>query len=409
MNKDKIIDFFGNPAYENFLRLVKEKYQSLGREGGIVQIIPTTEKEAEELSILLSTNIKELTKNTISLKHFRKCLDDSKFEGLTISELLKILNPKIETKKEEQERKDSSKNQKIQALKDHYKNTLISSWLEKSFSENNSVSKKIIQNIDNPALMPSLDALNYLPKYKNKTMQIAVFSSMITKDPHYFDLDKPNSNLFFTLLADYLVKVKPESHQEKIELLEEVGITIDDISNFVITYGLKGNEGLDYFEQNSTPVILNLDNIRKIPMVQTINKKLLIVENPSFLNYIREKKNQFSILVTSGNPNLALYKIMERLEDCDIYCQCDFDPEGLLIADKLKSRYPKIKLIGYNKQVYEERKSNKTILESRLKKLSHIQNAELFPIKEKLLQDKVSVYQEEMYDLLWKEISTINE
>ena len=42
------------------------------------------------------------------------------------------------------------------------------------------------------------------------------------------------------------------------------------------------------------------------------------------------------IIVTNGNPNLAVFSLINKLDNHELYYNGDFDPEGLLVADRLK-------------------------------------------------------------------------
>lgn len=96
--------------------------------------------------------------------------------------------------------------------------------------------------------------------------------------------------------------------------------------------------------------------------------------------------------------NLGFDKIY--LSNVPEYFNGDFDPEGLLIAQNLKNKYPNIKFIGYNDKFYLNGISDNTINDSRLKKLNNISDDDLVVIKELLLENKVSSYQELNYDMI---------
>lgn len=61
------------------------------------------------------------------------------------------------------------------------------------------------------------------------------------------------------------------------------------------------------------------------------------------------------------------------------------DPEGLLIAPKLKMRYSKIKLLGYSKDNYFKSYPNNIILSISLSKLNNIVVPKLKEIKESII------------------------
>lgn len=110
------------------------------------------------------------------------------------------------------------------------------------------------------------------------------------------------------------------------------------------------------------------------------------------------------IIITSGIPNISLYTLLQKLEESKtkIYYNGDFDPEGLLIAEKLKQRFHNIELFCYNTIDYNNAKSKEKISNARLKKLDNINSKELQEIKKLLLENKISAYQEQNIERIKK-------
>ena len=152
-------------------------------------------------------------------------------------------------------------------------------------------------------------------------------------------------------------------------------------------------------------VNLNLLNINNIDKVSTDSKVVYVFENPSLLTSLMDLN--VPIIITSGIPNISLYTLLKKLEEADtkIYYNGDFDPEGLLIADKLKLRFPKIELFCYNKADYDNAKSKESISDSRLKKLNNISSIELQEIKDILSINKIAAYQEQNINRIRKYIT----
>lgn len=154
-----------------------------------------------------------------------------------------------------------------------------------------------------------------------------------------------------------------------------------------------GSKELEDFYKKFGSLNLNIDNISKLPSLKGINNKIYIFENPSLLNYF--KNQNISIIITSGIPNLSFYHLLEKIdENTALYYNGDFDPEGLLIANKLKLLYPKINLICYNQKDYFSTNPSEILNSSRLKKLEHINVLELKEIKSLILETNKSGYQE---------------
>ena len=71
------------------------------------------------------------------------------------------------------------------------------------------------------------------------------------------------------------------------------------------------------------------------------------------------------------------------------------DPEGLIIADKLKKRYgEKLLLWHFDSSDYQNSKSDQAISASRLKKLAALETPSLQNLAALLIKERVSAYQE---------------
>ena len=90
------------------------------------------------------------------------------------------------------------------------------------------------------------------------------------------------------------------------------------------------------------------------------------------------------------------------------YYSGDFDPEGLLIADKLLNRYKdKIKPLFYSEDLYKSIVSDEVISDKRLKQLNKIKDGRLKIISECIKKEKRAAYQESLsisLDILKSEI-----
>ena len=161
---------------------------------------------------------------------------------------------------------------------------------------------------------------------------------------------------------------------------------------------------LNELNKNNEVVNLNLLNIKNLDKLSTESKEVYVFENPSMLTSLMNLS--VSIIITSRIPNLSLYTILQKLEESNtkIYYNGDFDPERLLIAEKLKLRFSNIELFCYDALDYNNAKSKEKISSARLKKLDSFNTLELQNIKKKLLESKISAYQEQNLDRIRKYI-----
>ena len=104
----------------------------------------------------------------------------------------------------------------------------------------------------------------------------------------------------------------------------------------------------------------------------------------------------------NGQPRLSAVLMLDLLAAAGvkIYYAGDFDPEGMLIAQKIK-KYYQGEIIYWNMSAedYERSKSKEMFTEKRLKMLDHIEDMELLETAEALRKCKVAGYQENLWEL----------
>ena len=393
--------FKETPGFDRFIMRLYEKYRSLSKFSGTVKLEHLTKQEAISLSRLFGTTYQEKETVSLSIKKFISIMENSKYDDFDIQILVQeYLNVSLVTKKEE---KRMSKNEEMEFYQEIIENddSLGSSWLKKVIEEKKStyflLQKRYHKNksLLKKELTNMICLLNHLPK---EDVLLPIYASTYTKDPHYLDLDGSHSNLFLSSLS-YLANIDYlKTREEKIKLMAQFHITIDMISNYAITYQLLSDkEYMNGFIKNRESLLLNIQNIITMEYLDTKRKKVFVFENPSILTEILSKKMDISVIISGGFPNTSVYLLIDKLIESGnkVYYNGDFDPEGLLIAQKLKEKYQdKLELFCYSSKDYDSCISNKGISSSRLKKLSNVDRKELLEIKELLLNTKQSAYQE---------------
>ena len=120
-------------------------------------------------------------------------------------------------------------------------------------------------------------------------------------------------------------------------------------------------------------------------------------------------KYDIPIIITNGMPNYCVYVVIEMLikNGNRIYYNGDYDPEGLIIADKLKEKFPSITLFAYTKNYYNETLSEKTLNVTRLNKLKKLKSSELNEIKASIEHSKSPAYQENNIQNIIKELEKL--
>lgn len=392
--------FKDNQGFERLILKAYQKYQSLSKFSGTIKISNLTKEESKTLSRFFGTIYEEGTNITIPLKKFITIMENSKYEDFDFGTLIEeYFDTTLTTNKESNAK---TKEEETAFYASLYKpNSKGSEWL-KHVTKNKVVPYKLIhqryhqnKNLLNKDLQNIINLIDNLPS--SKTL-LPIYSSTITKDPHYLDLDTKNSTIFYYALSYLNNTSYPTTRTEKIKLLSNSNIEIDTISNFVITYNLYSNKDyINSFSQNNETLILNIQNIITTSFFDTPSKKVFIFENPSILTEIISRDIDASVIISAGFPNTSVYLLIDALISTSnhIYYNGDFDPEGLIIANKLKEKYQdNLTLFCYTKPDYQECISKKKISQQRLNKLSKITLPDLLGIKELLLQTKYSAYQE---------------
>ena len=156
---------------------------------------------------------------------------------------------------------------------------------------------------------------------------------------------------------------------------------------------------------------VSLYNLREITSLTTAIDTVIIVENPSIFRALSQWGKThgaatIGFVCTAGQLNVCGYVLLDLIEHagCRMFYAGDFDPEGLCIAQRLKQRYPKLVLWHYQRTEYERCRSQKTIRDSRLSMLAQVTHEELVPIKERLLIEKKSGYQEQLLEDYCKDL-----
>ncbi len=398
MDKDLANYFKNNPGFNRLFVSLKTKYISLGRYSGSIKLSNITKEESLCLSNFYGRKIAEHENFQTSFTGITKVLSKTKYKDFTWEGLFKYYFPSQVITKETTRELSKSKEQKyFQAIIDMYDQHPYTYVLKDSVASNNDLYRLLKQKYHSNSNLLKQELSNIftlLDNMPNTIMTLPVYASL-TGNPHFLDLNTSSSNLFFRFLSIIKGVSFPTSHIAKINLLSEINVYTDPLSNYVITYKLIGDPLLDIFSSHNQVLNLNLNNITTINNIDTKYKKVYIFENPSILNTLSSL--EVPIVITSGIPNLAFYKLVEKLlaNHNQLYYNGDCDPEGLIIASKLKQRYTSLQLMCYDKEDYQVSGDVAKLSDSRLKKISGITEPDLIEIKNILLETKIPAYQEQ--------------
>lgn len=196
--------------------------------------------------------------------------------------------------------------------------------------------------------------------------------------------------------------------EEKAGIFYRAGLLKDELSNHALVYGIcgMGKDGmphkgiLGYLEQRE-PLHLTLMTLGRLAQVRPqTGKRVYIVENPAVFAVLASSWPEATILCGNGQIRLAALVLLDLFDrDIEFWYAGDYDPEGLLIAQKLKERYgERLRFWKYSRECYEKYRSDVEISDRSLKKLDRVYREELQEIRKALEQQKKAAYQEAMME-----------
>lgn len=405
-----------NKIYKKIFLEVYSKYKKYGKITGSFTLKAAT---TEERQILFNFDSKALTEGKAKIKCstvrdlFNRKLKEYSFEELLVKVVGKELKTNKEVKDEEKEQEEKFYDYILKASDDGVGKQWFIEILDKKKYGYNIIVRKYKSEIRNlkelkRKIILIINSLNKLPYLNNEYENIAVFSAVNTKDSHFFDSDKFTGRLFIKAISFILNKDDPKDINEINELYYEVGILKDEISNHTTIYGLNAFnmdssevKAVNSFNLWKEPLQISISNLLKIDYFEAINNTVFIFENPAvFHKILKVNGDNISLICTSGQLNLSSYILLNKIRNLkNIYYSGDFDPEGLMIAYKIKKRYKdKVKFLNYTRESYINTMSNNIIEEKSMSQLNKINCSELDEVINELRINKRAAYQELLID-----------
>lgn len=411
LTRECVSYFKSTPGFKRTFQNIKEKYVSLGKIGGTVVLTNLKDEEKEALTGFFRKDYYK--KNTsFKVEAFVRALNNTKFQDVDFNKILEgYFEEKLLSKKEEELKYDTEKKTYFSEITENFAGTRAEKWLKHVIENKENAYRIVTQRYDENKkllkdnLIKVCNAYNSLSFNEDNTTRLALLSSVVTKDPHSFDTNTECGSLLVYAIC-YRLNVKyPDNAEELSEVLYRGGVIKDEVSNYTLCSGLiaykngKKNEGWKGFYNNAEPLQVSLWNISSIDEIESPSKKVYVFENPTVFSEVlyntRDKKP--SLVCTFGNFKLASLIILDKLVESGavIYYSGDFDPEGIMMADKIKLRYrEKAILWRYDEKEYMTIKSSVKLSDSRIKKLENVKSEELKPVVALLKAEKQAGYQE---------------
>ncbi len=416
-------------GFDRLLKAMLKKWQSLGKVGGKVTLENVTEFEREALNKYFHTKQFTAHTATISLLAFQKELVHTKFNGLSLEDILSAyfhtpLISNAQVKQEKKRKLEEIHQSFIQEIQLKYAH-LNCSWIE----DMSDVSfKKLCSDFDT---MEDVSTILH-NCYKGLEMvesvhqiRLSVLSMECFQNPHALDWNEAIGKLFFRmLLYVYQQKEKKDeiklnnlSAEDRLEIYLYFHIRLDDISSFTCLKGfhLYTKDGLhpayEGFLEMDESYLVSLSQLANIIKIEPIQKSVFVVENQMVYSHISSLCPHAALVCTSGQAKIASLLVLDLLsqQDCIIYYSGDIDPEGLRIANRLISRY-KEKVIPWHMGMddYMHSLSNKVLSEQRLSELDGLTNPILMETARVVKVKKVAGYQEKLMDAMILDIQNKN-
>ena len=415
--------FKARPVYKKLFLKMRDKYAGLGHFGGTAMLTSLSREEKSQLGGFFQRDYTSNKTITISADLMKKCLESSKFAGLTWELILETyFGEPLQVKKEielaESKRREDYFAEILESISDESGREWLRSILEEKkegyllitqlYKESPEELRSILTYVTT-----GIAKLKVFQDKKQKEL-LAVFSANVTGNPHYFDEGKTGEKLLFNYLGERNFDLKQEGlsrAEYKNRIYYEAGILKDEVSNDALAYGIHGwkpdgglHEGIEGFLENREPVKLTLQTIGRLENVCGQSSQVYVVENPAVFSVLIREYPQRTVICGNGQLRLAVLILMDKFS-CDtvFWYAGDFDPEGLLIAQKLKIRYgERLKLWKYEADLYETYLSEVELSDRRMKKLEQVSVQELQEIREAMYKKRRSAYQESMMEALRK-------
>jgi len=412
-----------NPGYHRIIKQIREKYESLGHLGGTIRLDQLSTAEREVLRSLFKKNYLQKSAS-FSVEKFISAFESTRYQGVDFEAVLSCyFGEKLSWKKAVRSQYADQKSQYFEAMINSFKESPAALWLEDVLiNKNNAYSLLNLKYNEDPEYLRRLltqvcMGLNQCVTEPEK-VRLALFASQVTKDPHAFDMNRDGGRLLLYALSAYYKINYPQNAEAQMELLYQAGLIYDEVSNYTICRGIrafagdKSHSGWEGFADCSEPLHVSLWNIGMIDRVSCVNSRVFVFENPTVFSEIAGilEERPGSLICSAGNVKVATLLLLDKIVQggSEIYYSGDFDPEGLIIADKLKKRYgEKLILWHFNREAYQTIQSKKIISAARLKKLDKIESPELKKLAEAIKKFGYSGYQEMMVDVYLKDIETL--
>lgn len=419
---NEAVEYFKKkPVYEKLFNEFKKKYESHGKIGGIAVLTGLSTGDKEDISNFLMKDFTSEEEVRVSAKLFEKALLKSRFSSLTTLDILThYFGIKLRTNKEKSEEDVGKRAEYLAELTGYADKAYIKEWLTgvfctgadgavviaRSYNADKNELKIILQK-----LIKAIPMLPYFQGGKKKEL-LAVFAAQTAGNPHFFDDNTLAGNLLTAFLRDYFrfgYEDDLSEAENRSKVLFKAGLIKDTLSNDVIVYGIRGrcvdgslHQGMEGFLHQKEPVKLSLLTLANLEetFTNSVDRRVYIVENPAVFSILTSRFPEKSFICSYGQIRRAVFMLLDLFNKNTVFSYAgDFDPEGLLIAEKLKKRYgDRLAFWKYEPDIYLKYMSEEKLTNQRIKKLDGVRDATLLKIAELMREEGRAAYQESMLE-----------
>ena len=419
---NEAVEYFKKkPVYEKLFKEFKKKYESLGKVGGIAVLSGLSKGDKEDISGFLMKDFTSEEEVRVSVKLFEKALLKSRFSSLTTLDILThYFGIKLRTNKEKSEEDVGKRAEYLAELTGYTDKAYIKEWLTgvfctgadgavviaRSYNADKNELKIILQK-----LIKAIPMLPYFQGGKKKEL-LAVFAAQTAGNPHFFDDNTLAGNLLTAFLRDYFrfgYEDDLSEAENRSKVLFKAGLIKDTLSNDVIAYGIRGrcvdgslHQGMEGFLHQKEPVKLSLLTLANLEetFTNSVDRRVYIVENPAVFSILISRFPEKAFICSYGQIRRAVFMLLDLFDKNTVFSYAgDFDPEGLLIAERLKKRYgERLTFWKYEPEMYIKYVSEEKLTNQRIKKLDGVRDAALLKIAELMREEGRAAYQESMLE-----------
>lgn len=413
------------PVFDKLLKGFREKYVSYGSFSGSVVLRRLKEEDREALEGFFQKSFHGQKSVTISAARFKKALADSRFSQTEPKDILEsYFQEEMTGRRELREKEKKDWEQILHEEMDSCGTIRGKEWIEdlketrgegrnylwKRYQESGKDTEELRR-----ILRLGVKILDNLPYRKGQVEYLAVFAAMLTGNPHAFD-DGTKDGQLLSLVIGWETGRRQEGEEREVlfpalkkqRKYLSVGILRDDISNSVMLCGVRAwrkdgilHEGMAGFFKEGEMLQVPLAALARWERVTCPENELYIVENPSvYAMLCRKWRGSRACMCMNGQPRLSAVLLLDLLRESrvKIYYAGDFDPEGLLIAQKVKQYYKgEFSFWHMSARDYQDAGSGEEISARRLKILERIQDKELLETAREIQKRKKAGYQENIW------------